>query len=195
MPALKFMAGIAALLICAMPATAQEAVSDLSLLESRAAADPELGMVLESLRDNSGTRPVEQKLEMMGGRGYLRDGALPLNYRVAAQIRAATTRAQMVAEILRSDLDGDWQITRDELKAALTQGRHGSGDGAATFVLGDADSNGVLDLAEIKLAVEAMQRDLRALRGQEVIPRLLDLDDDGILTRAEYDRVVAALKQ
>jgi len=194
MPALKFIAAIGGVLACAMPALAQDVAADLALLESRAAADPELGRVMEALRGNRSTQPVEQKLEMTVERAFLRDGALPMHYRLAGQMRIASNRAQMVAEILRSDLDGDWQITRDELKATLTQHGRGNGGSAAAFVLGDADGNGVLDTAEIKQAVEAIQRDQDHLRGQEAMPRLFDLDDDGILTRAEYDRAVAALK-
>lgn len=171
--------------------------ADLAALQARAAADAGLAAILSQLQDNisaRANRPVEHWLEMMGGFRPNRDGGLPLNYRVQGQVQIAEARAQAVAEILRSDLDGNWQVARDELVASLSQASRSGGQAATAFLLGDTDGNGTLDTAEIKLAAEAMTKTIGVHRGNYGIPRLLDFDDDGILTQSEYDRGVAALK-
>lgn len=175
-----------------------EAKADLALLEARAAADADMAVIWSQLRAEAGTRTdqnVAQIMEMFSGIRQNRESRLPLNYRVQAQAQAAAIRAQSVAEILRSDLNGDWQVSREELVASLGQGNRGGGGEAATaFVLGDADQNGTLSTDEIKAAVEAMLSKASRQRGMPNGQRLFDLDDDGILTQSEYDRVLAALK-
>ena len=171
--------------------------ADLVLLEMRAATDAEMSAIFSQLRGETGVRSgrtVEQMVDMFSGLRQSRKGTLPVNYRLQAQLRGAAIRAQAVSEILRSDLNGDWQITRNELVASLGQADHGGSQAATAFVLGDMDQNGALSTDEIKAAAEAMLDSTSRHQGSESTVRLFDLDDDGILTKSEYDRVVAALK-
>lgn len=192
---------MALLAVTAGPSQGQtpEAKADLALLETRAAGDPLMGQVWVQLRSETSARSGQSVLrivETLSGIRQTRDGALPLSYRLQGQVQAAAIRAQTVAEILRSDLNGDWQVSREELVASLSHANRGGGGEAATaFLLGDADQNSLLTTEEIKASAEAMLPVLSGRRGMDVGARLFDLDDDGILTQSEYDRVVAALQR
>lgn len=170
--------------------TAPDPKADLAALDARAATDPELQQFWESLRSRLARtdRPTaEQVLRML-------DQGFPINYRVERQIKLAASRAQYAAEILRSDLDGDWQVSRDELIASLSGSNRGRGDAASAFVLGDKDGNDILDTAEIQQAADAMVFDIERNLGRTGVPRLFDFNDDGVLTQAEYNRGLAALQ-
>lgn len=174
-----------------------EAKADLALLETRAAADADMAAIWSQLRAQVGAgtdHNVTQLLDMFSGIRQNRASSLPLNYRVRAQVQAANIRAQNVAAILRSDLNGDWQVSREELVASLGQTNRDGGEAATAFVLGDADQDGTLSTDEIKAAIEAMLGTASRQHGLPNGQRLFDLDDDGILTQSEYDRVLAALK-
>lgn len=196
----KFMFTLAtALALCAGLAVAQapDIKADLAAMEARAAASPELRRYMSQLRGSmeAGTNtPIDQVLEMIGGIRPDREGGLPFNYRLSGQAQSAMMRAQATAEILRNDLNGDWQVTRDELVATLSSGRNNN-EGAAAFLLGDLDANNVLDTEEIKKAVEtSLASWVRPSGRRDTLPQLFDFDDDGILTQSELDRGIAALR-
>lgn len=200
-----FIAALAVLLSFGATALSAETTADpkadLAALDARAEADHELQPLWRSLRDqlSQGNRPTaEQVLQMKGRIRSMMRGGFPINYRLERQIVQAANRARSAAEILSSDLDGDWQITRDELVTSLSGPqlglRLGRGDAASAFVLGDKDGNDILDTAEIKQAVGSGVSDLTTGIGHSGLPKLFDFDDDGVLTRAEYDRALAALQ-
>lgn len=184
------------------PADAQETASDkakdLAVMSAKASADPQLqaqfSQIVNAARRNS-TPPardliLRQLFRNVGGRGY--DLSQPLRIATIEALDPARSRAQVASQILSADLDGDWQITRDELTEALKFGM--SDQAAQAFILGDADQNDTLTTDELKAAIETMAR-TRYRNPQpfgSVMP-LFDFDDDGYLTEAEVGRGIAAV--
>lgn len=173
--------------------TAPDPKADLAALDARAATDPQLQAFWNSLRNRLARpdRPTSEQLMRMAGE--IREG-FPVQYRLERQIKLAMARAQFAAEILRSDLDGDWQVTREELVASLSGSGRGQGGAAEAFVLGDKDGNDILDTAEIQRAAGGLESRSGGEMGRNSFARLFDFDDDGVLTQAEYDRGLAALQ-
>lgn len=181
----------------AMPISA-DAKADIGVIEARAATDAERTLLLSSIRDNIRSRSAQGQditrimTRYLGGGGqYLQNGQ-PFAYRIEAQRQAAQERAQLMGQILQADLNGDWQVSRDELAAVLRVDR--SGNIADVFVIGDEDSNNILSQEEMQKTI----RDLGTTRNGDYRQdddaiNLFDLDDDGILTPEEVARSIAAL--
>lgn len=182
------------------PQPAPPPSADFLLLEQRATQNLEFREVWRSLRlraqqsrDQGPDRLREAILSNLSGRiGRLREG-LPLEYAGQKQVMRAQVRAEAFSSLVRADLNGDWQISRDELLTIIRQGN--ATFSSDTFIMGDTNTDYVLDFDEMKAAANAMA-DLRSpSNGTESgAAALFDLDGDGTLTPAEIDRSVAALR-
>ncbi len=194
----------------ALPLAAQEApadaAADLAAMRAKADGDPEISRIFAQFQRSAGMRQAnpsyraEDAIRNQLFRRLTQNGQLGLSELLAEPVKIATIagleparhRAQAASQILQADLDGDWQITRDEIVEAAKFQRI---DGAAqAFVTADADRNDILTFDEIKVAVENMVRAINGRRNYEtnLLP-LFDFDDDGYLTQDELDRGIAAL--
>lgn len=213
-------AGCLALL--ALPLAAQPVADpsqDRATLNARLEARPDLkenyARIETSVLRQMGQRPVMPAsmdgriflINLLGiDRRRLSEGSYP--YRTALRIEAAAARARTAARILVADFDGDWQVTREELRdylGGMTQspderviaaaGGRGPTPGAAElFMLGDLNADGVLDEAEIKAVIALAPRNVPVVQGRLApLLEIFDLDDDGVLTPEELDRSVAAM--
>lgn len=191
----------ALLSMSAVPATAQNEITpDLDLMRQKASADPDLEARFDQLVQvaGRGAQPnVERTIRnliVQSSRFRDLDLSEPVRIETVISLEPAQVRAQVAMQILAADLDGDWQITRLELTEAL---KYGMQDGAAqAFILADTNRDDILSSDEMKLAVEEMAA-LRT-RGRNQTPSLLpilDFDADGYLSREEYSRAMAALRQ
>lgn len=113
-------------------------------------------------------------------------------YRIMEQVQKSQMRGQYLGQIMTADLNNDGQITRQEVKDALSvmqiQGA------AEAFFSSDANNDNVLSLEEIRAATDRQVSLAQGGNGDRVSPaRLFDFNDDGILTLEEHDRGMAAL--
>lgn len=191
--------------LAAAPLTAQEtgaatASADLALMREKANADPLLRQQFEQIEQTVGQRrgvePQDLLRNYLFRQGGMRDLTLDAPVRIATieALEPARSRAQVVSQILAADLDGDWQITRDELTETI---KYGMMDGAAqAFLIADANRDDILDTEELKSAVGELAR--ARYQGRRSMPSLMpvfDFDGDGNLAREEVDRGLAALIQ
>lgn len=177
-------------------AAAANPAADLLMMQTKAESSHELRRVLDELQQMTGRQ--NQSAEV---RRYLlrripglegEELTKPINIMAVTKIDEAMQRAQVASQILGADLNGDWEITREELKAALSVR---SIQGAAeAFFSSDADDNGVLNSQEIRDAVATQAEIQMGRRGsrQDAI-LLFDFDDDGFLTSEELERGMKAL--
>lgn len=179
--------------------TAADPKADLTVIETRAKGDPKMERLLRQLRENMERGQLQSRdmrdvlmRYMPDFNGFDRENR-PYEYRLEAQRRQAQIRAELLSDIMRADLDGDWQISRAEVAAVVRLSRGGSV--ADVFVLGDTDGNNLLDMQELQAAINSMAETRGHRDGNRPVQslRLFDLDDDGILTLDEVDRSLAAL--
>lgn len=209
---------LAIALCLAAPLDAQETneaptpSADLLAMRSKAENDPALRSLLQRLEDAMRRRNSDPAWDRRSAaQDFVFRGALlrtgmrlvmnqvmnldePVRISTLELLEPAQQRAQAISEVLRADLDGDWQITRDELlEAAKYQRIEGA---AQAFVTSDVDRNDVLSTEEIKIAVDEMIKDrfAREDMGPNLMP-VFDFDSDGYLSKAEFDRGVTALVQ
>lgn len=179
---------------------ASDASADLLLMREKATSDPSLSQQLWLIeqrfgRGNADRAPDQLRQYMYGNVGgtiiTLDD---PVRIATIEQLQPAQSRAWAAQQILAADLDGDWQITRDELTESLKYLRTDAA--AAAFLTGDSDSNNVLTTEEIKSAVDTLAKS-KFGQGQQVrsLMPVFDFDSDGYLSKAEFYRGVAALVQ
>jgi hypothetical protein len=200
----------AVLMTAALPLAAQEApadaAADLAAMRAKAEADPEVSRMFEQIersvgrQSNAPSRKVEDIVRDLALRNMLRNTPFglsdildePVKIATLAGLEPARQRANAASQVLQADLDGDWQITREEIVEAA---RYQRIDGAAqAFLTADTDRNDILTFEEIKVAVDGMVAGSNGRRnvGPNLLP-VFDFDDDGYLTQGELDRGIAAL--
>lgn len=207
---MKFLssAAIAAILLSVIPNPAlsqsaqnEEAVqttADLQAMRARAAADPALAQqfehIVEMARRNqpvaANRNLVRYIFQNFGGIGD--DLKEPVRIDTLANLDPARRRAHAASQILVADLNGDWEITRDELMEAL---KYAPSDGSArAFLLADDDRNDVLGPEEIRAAISRMGETEPNGRQTPVnLMPVFDFDGDGYLTPEELDRGIKAI--
>jgi hypothetical protein len=191
-------AALATLLACpAQSETAADPKTDLATLQARAGTDPERALLLSSVRDNLRSLSAQgsEKDVMMRylgrARNLLQNGQ-SFAYQIEGQRQAAQERAQMMGQILQADLNGDWQVSREELVAVLRVDR--GGNLSDVFIMGDMNGDDLLSQEEMQKTVSdaAGLRTDRYQQDKDAVG-LFDLNDDGILTLDEVNRSVAAM--
>lgn len=174
------------------PSAPASSAADLATMESKAATDPALRMVMAYVTRSSGTSTardrLEQRLQYGGGIGH--DGLTrPIRIDAPDQLRRAQSRASALSAILAVDLNGDWRVTGEEIRIAL--GIRSMSGPAEALVTHDANGDGALDMDEMKAA--ATDKSARYANPRTSPLKLLDFNDDGILTPEEYQRGLAAV--
>lgn len=109
-----------------------------------------------------------------------------------ANLDPARRRARAASQILIADLNGDWEITREELMETL---KYTPGDGSAqAFLLADGDRNDILSAEEIRAAISQMAKAEMPGRPTPVnLMPVFDFDGDGYLAPEELDRGLKAI--
>lgn len=103
-------------------------------MREKSNADPQLRRQFEQIehdvRRQSGFEPQHLLHNYLFRPSGMRDLTLVAPVRIATieALEPARNRAQIVSQIPAADLDGDWQITRDELTETI---KYGMMDGAA----------------------------------------------------------------
>ena len=174
--------------------------ADFDTLQSRADSNPNfaasLKMMVRQFRNyDVGMQPDEAEiLSMMGVERGGRSMEFPLDFQAAQQREEAMFRAQLAGQILVADLNGDWAITRKELVSTISPG---DGRGISDlFIRGDKDENNILDLSELTAVLrESVEIRLRNGNRERAlhVSQLIDLDEDGLLSREEVRRAWAAI--
>lgn len=175
-----------------------DAAADLALMQKKAEGNRFFQDMLDQVANNGNgqTNARRQMLrQIMRGSSNRDNLDEPFAYRNAALVQAAQVRGQVVAQILLADLNNDGDVSKDELKTTLQfdQGNQ-NGQAASAFFSSDADNNEVLSAAEIRGAATMyfnLNGNQRDLNGQ--FATVIDFDDDGILTKAEFGRAEKAL--
>jgi len=128
------------------------------------------------------------------------------------RIATAQWRSRVIAQILSYDLDGDGNVTKDEIATVLRprarqaiqangvpleptaqQVRLQLDKLVGDALMPDTDGDGVITLAEIQQEARK-QTDQVALKsqqnGMQFVPMALDADGDGVVSSAEYEAAV-----
>ena len=171
---------------------------DYAVLVERAGKSPEMQralMQMDRLREmkrsgSDGT--LYQVLEAYSRvqREALQNG---FPYRLKTQVDIAQQRARILSQFLEADLDGDGQISGQEIRDTLKVSQ--APMAAQAFLSADLNADNLLDGAEIRAATVvqfALNGGERHNHGNNML-ELVDFDDDGILTPAEIERAAAAL--
>ncbi|WP_323041701.1 hypothetical protein [Gemmobacter sp.] len=190
--------------LAAQPAS--DPPADLRFMLDRAAQIPQVDSLLRQFQQQARSmRPQARETGALRLRsllaGHLNLGRMTMtdagyDYGNLRQRQVAAARAQMVGTLLRADLNGDWQITRDELSATLSGRDVGAMSGMAEFFLiGDRDLDNVLTFDEIKaVAVAETERRSSSQRVIDQLAEVMDFDQNGFLTAEEIDRAAVALE-
>lgn len=152
------------------------------------AQDGRPGFFDETLAQNlyTGTT-VEQYLAALVGslRSLDRsgDGLDQDDVNLAGERELARRRADLIGQVLKSDLNGDFRVTREEIQRATSGDETMQGRQAGSLLKQyDSNSDGVITLQEI-VHVAAGQSDVLEDRGKALLA--LDPDHDGRLTAVE----------
>jgi len=175
----------------AQTSPAADPQADLATMQQKAAADPQLKMLFDSLSRSSSETARQRFERLIRYSGYFPQGGLkrPMNIAAPAQLRAAEARARAAQQILAADLNGDWQVSLEEIRTALSVRRlQGPAEAMLTY---DANGDGVLSTDEIHAAADDSAARYASPRTNPLV--LLDFDNDGMLTPEEYNRGLAAL--
>jgi Ca2+-binding EF-hand superfamily protein len=128
------------------------------------------------------------------------------------RVAVAQQRSQVIAQILRYDLDGDGNVTKDEITAAMQprprqmiyangvhleptpqQVRQQVDSLVSAALKPDADGDGVITAAEIQQEAQTQVNQTDTLWQQSatlLVPMTLDADGDGVVSLAEYEAAV-----
>lgn len=172
---------------------------DLGAMRARAAADPQLAQRFEqvvAMAQRDKQRSVSRDLfhyVFQDGRWFAQGLAEPVRIDTVESLDPARRRATVVSRILVADLNGDWEITRDELMEVL---KFAPNEAAAeAFMLADKDRNDILSTDEIRAAVPQLAERGGIAGGQDRVNlmRVFDFDGDGMLAPEELDRGMKAI--
>jgi hypothetical protein len=189
-------AALSVLLLAALPpaAIAQSSpAADFDLIQKKAEAIPQLRGYFSrftQMQQNSGA--ITMMLDQVNNQIIGRNRTLPFAYRQEADVQIAQARGQVWGQLLSVDLNNDGEITAAELKTTLSFG--GRNQVADAFFVSDANNDFVLSHDELRAEVERQVGDSNRFRGGSPTAALFDFDDDGMLTDAEMQRGVAALR-
>jgi len=129
---------------------------------------------------------VAQVLRRLRQADRNRDGLDREDIKLADDQRRAQARASSISRILTFDLNGDLDVTREEMEAGA-RGREGLGERSATlFEQFDTDQDGVITLEEMTRG-EPDQRTTNDTRLETLLA--LDPDGDGRLTVSELRKL------
>lgn len=178
------------------PSPAPSAADDLAIIRKRAEASPDLTQALRNVEQVFSTRqqPTTPSIrQMLGGIGRNPDSA-PVNVRLYESAPLADARAQFISRLLRADLDGDWTVTRQEVRETLSL--RADQNTAEAFLIADTNDDGTVTIEELRTGADWAAQRRPNLGGMSRSPalRLFDLDDDGFVTSEELDRADAALR-
>lgn len=201
-------AAAAAILFSALPHAAlsqsaatepvEDTSGDLGAMRARAAADPEVAQHFEQI-----VTMAQRSNQVSAGRNLLRyifqdarwlgEGlSEPVRIETVTNLDPARRRARAASQILVADLNGDWEITRDELMETLKYAPNESS--AQAFMLADSDRNDILTTDEIRAAIAQMARnESRGGPGPVNLMPVFDFDGDGYLAPEELDRGLTAI--
>lgn len=182
--------------LAAAQTPAPKPADDLAIIRKRAEASPDLTQALRNVEQVFSTRqqPTTPSIrQMLGGIGRNPDSA-PVNVRLYESSPLAEARAQFISRLLRADLDGDWTVTRQEVRETLSL--RADQNTAEAFLLADTNDDGTVTFEELRAGADWAAQRRPNLGGMSRSPmlRLFDLDDDGFVTSEELDRADAALK-
>ncbi len=131
-------------------------------------------------------------------------GVMQSDYERAARVRNAQQRAARITAILRYDLNGDGKVTRAEVievethppltqvgappaAPAPAQNSDASQQVVDRLMALDANRDGALVLSEmLSFANEQTQRTASRYKSELTLPKFLDEDGDGAVSRAEF---------
>ena len=175
--------------------------ADLAAIMANTRSDPFLERVVSDLQMNFANAPegLQGKREIFIGTSNILQRVpnlqFPINIGVIRDSDLAQRRARLLSGIMVADLNGDWQVTRAELKDALMFDNLDIASQA--FLAGDIDIDNILSTEEIRQIVasgatqDGFQRNGRDQRNDTAF--LFDLDGDGVLSTEEIDRCLLAL--
>lgn len=172
--------------------------ADLAAMRARAAAAPELTQMFEQIvamaqRNKQASTDRNLLRYVFGDARWLGQGITePMRIETVANLDPARRRARAAAQVLVADLNGDWEITRDELTETL---KYAPGEGSAqAFLLADNDRNDILSAEEIRSAIAQMADiGIASRQAQANLMPVFDFDGDGYLAPEELDRGLKAL--
>ena len=146
-------------------------------------------------------KQVERQMGKIFDRGRIAgdEGISARDEKLSEDIALAQRRANILRDVLASDINGDNKVTRDEVRAVLrnkysySTTLHRQARMQRDFekiMRNDVDRDGSITIEEIGKSVE-MQSAMRyrssyGSSNYRLIPLSLDLDKDGILTRKEF---------
>jgi Tfp pilus assembly protein PilV len=181
--------------LASMAETPPAPAADLAAITQRAGTDRNKQIWLQQMvqmksRPSDARANLDQMIYQGNGNGRAQIGA-PFAYRLLDLVQKSRTRAQYLGQIMTADLNNDGEITRQEVKDALSVSQV---QGAAeAFFSSDANNDNVLQPIEIRAAVDR-QVGLQGNNGDRVSRAwLFDFDDDGVLSPEEHDRGMVAL--
>lgn len=139
------------------------------------------------------------------------NGITPTSYDTLQKIGMAQARASLLQQRLVYDLDGDGNVTREELKVAFgpraRQPLNVNGiqieptSEQVAKVLGklvsdalkdDADNDGIITFTEMIRAAQAQADKVRPANAANHVPMSLDRNGDGVITAEEFRELVRA---
>ncbi len=176
---------------------------DFALLRQRAEGNPMLLRTLDSLvRNRAAIAESDNPLATLADMAGLRSEGFVLGedyaFGQADLVANARIRGDLIGRVFSADLNGDMQISREELRTALASSGNSERNMAELFILGDTDEDNLLDLGEIRTVVtqEANRRQggISGNRRGVQVAWLFDFDSNGTLTPAELARAAAALQ-
>ena len=171
-------------------------VADYDVIVSKAGTDRQMRSHISMMRERAVTPEGRRDLEesyLVGLQSMGLPPSFPISYGRAVDFSAAEQRSRFVATILLGDVDGDWQVTMAEVQTMLRSNR-GENGAAAAFLRSDLDTDGIVTFEEIKaqaMATPSSQDGLPERQWKTL--SIFDFDDDGVVTREEFDRGLDAV--
>lgn len=177
-----------ALLLGVSPA-ASDAAADLALLKARAQAMPGGETLLATLQlFTSGPDADKEPFAVLLGAAAVALPSIPvMTWETLDHARA---RGKVVGRVLGADLNGDGEITQNELQTVASLRDINSEQQAETF---DRNGDGTLDMTEIIAFADSTVAEETRKTGAAHTVRIMDLNTDGQVTPEERRRVLAAL--
>ena len=185
--------------------TAPEA--DLAALRANADRDPDSYRMILDLLGRVYKKDGNDKLSMEAVRNVIsrdvtggrmsRGKIQSFDYVLAAQIDLASDRTQQFGSILLFDQNGDWQVTKEEIVTIAAWNENFDRVKPMGFLDGDSNGDDTLTIDEIIKFIDSTagrRNDVQFLGQRMKGAALLDMNNDGVLTKDEFDRAVAALQ-
>ncbi|GHC55494.1 hypothetical protein [Neogemmobacter tilapiae] len=177
--------------------TAVDPAADAAALEAKWKAVPELDGYFNRMKEIARERNADHfRAIMLSELGMDSDANsdLSIDLDILPLIQPAAARARAIGELLAADLDGDWQISKQELRSVLKIGSNPAA--AEAFFNYDLNENDTLEQEEIKAAAARRSDKYGGRRSDRQILLLeaFDFDGDRVVTSAEIERAAKALQ-